>query len=112
MPDVLLELDPPVAPGAEDGSVPPSPGYCAEPADAPDPPNGLRIEPPPLPPPPVPPVWGTTALVAGVDEGFDPLPPPDGVPGLEAVPTESTLPGKSRIVLTLSDVIAATPMAA
>ena len=58
-------------------------------------------------------MFGTRPLVAGVDEGFDPLPPlPDPAPGLEALPTESTLPGKSRIVLTLSDVIAATPIAA
>lgn len=113
VPDVLLELDPPVAPGAlDDGVEPPSPAYCWEPADAPEPPNGLRIEPPPPPPPPVPPVCGTTPLVGVCDAKFEPLPPPEALPGLEALPTESTLPGKSRIVLTLSDVIAATPMAA
>jgi hypothetical protein len=106
--------EPPVfwlAPGAEVGGVvPPRPAYCSEPADEPDPPNGLRLEPPPPLPPPLVPPLGTWPLVDG-DDG-EPDPPPEWVPGFEGVPTESTRPGKSRIVLTFRDVMAATPMAA
>jgi hypothetical protein len=99
--------EPPLAPGAEEGGVvPPSPAYCSEPADEPDPPNGLGPE-PPLPPPPPP--FGTRPLVDGDEE---PDPPPEWEPGVDGVPTENTRPGKWRIVLTFREVIAATPMAA